>query len=674
MKVLQFPLARITLFFIAGILLSHGLEPKPLLLFGLLSVVSALFAVFFYLAKRNIQLAPYFGSIVFVVAFLLGIITSTVHNPLLQSDHYLNLAKSSKFSNTFYLTLRERLKSTQKNQRYVALVRAVDGKKSAGRLLVNFKKNAFSEVFPIGTQLKLNGKLELPRKPDNPEQFDYGRYLSNKSVHAQLYVRGSPVAVSQEPKKDVFYYSDLIRCRILQNLKKAHFNKKELAVVAALILGQQQDIAPEILKDYQFAGAIHILSVSGLHVGFILLFVNLLLKKLPNNRINSFIKLIIVFCSLWGFAILSGLSPSVVRSATMFSFVALGQHLGRKTNMFHTLLVSMFLILIFEPNFLFDIGFQLSYLALFFILWLQPLIGNLWQPKYKVISYLWDILTVSLAAQMGTLPLSLFYFHQFPGLFFITNLIILPFLSVIMALGVIVMVLAVFNYTPSLLAKLLEWSISLLDAIIAWIASFEQFILQNIPFNFWMLLSLYLLIILVTIAFEKPGFERISIAMIAIVLFQSVCFGSRWDNHTQSEWIVFNARKSSLIVNRNGETVHYYSNAPNDSLLLKPYLTACFNKKLIRENFKSTDWCQNQKVLLIDSLGYYPKNVNPDIVLLRQSPKVNIERMLNIFQPKLIIADGSNFKLYIARWKLSCLQRKIPFHATAEKGFYRLKN
>jgi competence protein ComEC len=129
------------------------------------------------------------------------------------------------------------------------------------------------------------------------------------------------------------------------------------------------------------------------------------------------LKLCIIWFALWGFAVLAGLSPSVVRSVTMFSFVALGMHLKRQTNIFHTLLVSMLLILLFEPSFLFDIGFQLSYLALFFILWLQPIFLKWYKPDNQIVEYFWQLLTVSFAAQIGTLPLSLYYFHQFPGCF-----------------------------------------------------------------------------------------------------------------------------------------------------------------------------------------------------------------------------------------------------------------
>jgi competence protein ComEC len=223
----------------------------------------------------------------------------------------------------------------------------------------------------------------------------------------------------------LFYFASLIRNRIIRNLEKNHFHKTELSVVVALILGQQQDISPEIVRDYQYAGAVHVLSVSGLHVGFILLFITFLLKPIPNSRRGAFVKLITVILFLWAFGLLAGFAPSVVRSVTMFSFVAIGMYLRRSVNIYNTLAISALLILLFQPSFLMDVGFQLSYVALFFIVWLQPLLASIWIPKNKIVQFFWDIITVSFAAQIGTFPMSIYYFHQFPGLFFITNLVIL---------------------------------------------------------------------------------------------------------------------------------------------------------------------------------------------------------------------------------------------------------
>ncbi|MES2545103.1 MAG: ComEC/Rec2 family competence protein [Bacteroidota bacterium] len=676
MKILQFPLTRITIWFVLGILISYyaNFEITFIFLFLLISFIGL--GTTYFLARNDYRQKIYFGIATYFLSFLIGITTQTVHTDFFQKNNYSHLVKNYESEHILEIVLREKLKSSFLNDRYIAIVKKIDSKESTGRILINFHKKEVNQKLQIGTNLKIKGFVFKHRAPSNPNQFDYGNYLRNKSILAQMYA--DVIKINLIIDRDIWYYSDLLRSRIVKNLQKRDFAKEELAVIVALILGQQQDISPEILNDYQFAGAIHILSVSGLHVGFILLFINLLLQPLPKNRFGNLLKLLIVVLSLWCFAILAGFSPSVIRSVTMFSFVAVGMYLKRSTNIFHTLLVSALLILLFQPSFLFDVGFQLSYIALFFILWLQPLLNVLWNPKNRIAKYFWDILTVSFAAQIGAFPLSVYYFHQFPGLFFVTNLIVIPFLSIIMALGVFVMLLAVINCVPVFLAKALELFVFFLNTIIKWVASFEQFIFKDIPFNWQMLLSLYLMIFAVIIWFKKPNFNKLRIALVSIIVFQLSFFITRWSNQAEKEWIVFDVKKNTLITERNGEsTIAYYGvidKKLNENYNLKPYLTANFSELKKRENIKNLACFNNNKILIVDSLGVYSNKIKPDVLLITQSPKLNLERLIETINPKVIVADGSNFKSYIKIWKATCIKNKIPFHATGEKGFYRIEN
>ena len=442
-------------------------------------------------------------------------------------------------------------------------------------------------------------------------------------------------------------------------------------------MGQQQDISPDIIRDYQYAGAVHILSVSGLHIGFILLFVTFILKPIPNTKRGSFIKLITILISLSMFGIIAGLAPSVVRSVTMFSFVAIGNHLRRSVNIYHTLLVSVLLILLFEPSFLFDVGFQLSYIALFFIIWLQPLLSSIWKPKYKASKYIWDILTVSFAAQIGTLPLSIYYFHQFPGLFFVTNLIIIPLLSIIMIIGVLVMLLAAFNMIPVFLSQLLEWSIYYLNKIINAIASLEQFIIQDIPLHFYLLISSYLLLFTIIIWFKKPSFNKLALVLISILILQFSYFKIQWKIQTEQELVVFNSKKSTLIAERKGENILIYANdsilkTAQKNSLLKSYRIGNLSTLEQKKRLQNFMFFNGKKIFVLDSSGIYPKNIQPYIIVLTQSAKINLDRLFQEMKPKLVIADASNFKNIQKLWKASCEKQKIPFHATGEKGFYKL--
>lgn len=677
MKIIEFPLAKITIAVVTGILFAYYLNPNPDCIFILLILGSIFFGIIYFLSKQNTINTPHFSLATYFLALGIGATTQIIHTDSLQKSNYSHSKIIFEEPHTMSVTIREKLRSSSYNDRYIVILNQIDDSLKTGKILLNIRKDSLNYPLEIGTHLRIKSLLYKNSVVKNPNQFDYGKYLENKQIYAQIYTLFSDIQIGSLIDKNAWYYTSKLRTKIIHNLEKKHFNKTELNVAIALILGQQQEILPEIIQDYQYAGAVHILSVSGLHIGFILLFVTFLLKPFPNTKRGSFIKLIIILLSLSAFGFIAGLAPSVVRSVVMFSFMAIGMYLRRSTNIYHTLLVSILVILLFQPSFLFDVGFQLSYIALFFILWLQPLIAQLWTPKDKILNYFWEILTVSFSAQIGAFPLSIYYFHQFPGLFFVTNLIIIPFLSIIMGLGVFVMVLATFDYVPFFLVKILEWCIFILNKIINTIASLEQFIIQDIPFNWHLLLSMYLLIITLTIWFFKPNSQKLLLALVAILILQSTFLETRWTNQSQKELVVFNSKKNTLITKRNGENITAFA---NDSSLkstiknsaLTTYIIGSFGNLKSKKQLKNTLYFKGKKILILDSLGIYPKNCNPDIVVFTQSPKINLERFFKTIKPEILVADATNYKSYINLWKTTCLKSKIPFHSTGEKGFYRL--
>jgi competence protein ComEC len=677
MKVLEFPLVRITISFIIGILLAYNFNLSISFTFILLSIAAILLCYSFYYSRINPKRTIFFGITAYILACCIGITTQTLHTESLQKDNYTNYKDVYDKPHLIDCIISEKLKSNNYSDRYIASVNQIDQKPSSGKIILNIKKDSTGLNLEIGNCIRTKGLLSKNSAPKNPNQFDYSKYLNNKHIYAQLYTQKNEITISSKIEKSIWYYAARMRTNIIKNLEKDNFNKTEMNVALALILGQQQDITPEIIKDYQYAGVTHILSVSGLHVGYILILITYLLKPIPNTKKGSLIKLIALVVSLFSFAVISGFSPSVLRSVVMFSFVALGNHLRRSVNIYHTLLVSILLLLLFEPSFLFDVGFQLSYLALFFIIWLQPILAAIWKPKHKFTTAIWNALTVSFAAQIGTLPLCLYYFHQFPGLFFVANIVIIPFLSVIMILGIVVMVLAAFDIAPLILVQLLEKSIFYLNKIITSIASFESFIIKDISFNTYLLVSSFLLIITATIWFKKPSFTKLSFTLVSIILLQFTFIINRKTTQNQEEWIVYNVGKNSQITERKGNDVQLFttdtsSNSINNNYSLTSYMVGNFGKLTKKEKLQNIAYFNKNKILIIDSTGIYPKEIRPDILMLTQSSKVNFERLLKNTQPKMVIADGTNYKSIQQAWKKTCLKEKIPFHSTNEKGFYKL--
>ena len=207
----------------------------------------------------------------------------------------------------------------------------------------------------------------------------------------------------------LFGFSAKLRTQVQEALKIYNFKKSELAVINALLLGQRQAVSKELITDYQRAGAIHILAVSGLHVGIILLILSFLLKPIERMKYGTFIKTLCIVILLWTFAFIAGLSASVVRAVTMFTFLAIGLFFKRKYVVEFSFISSLFFLLLINPMFLFEVGFQLSYLAVFGILWTQPKIYSIWKPTFKIIDFFWQLCTVSIAAQIGILPLHLLF-------------------------------------------------------------------------------------------------------------------------------------------------------------------------------------------------------------------------------------------------------------------------
>lgn len=672
MKILLFPLTRIFIGFVFGMILFRMISiSNTFLLIAFIICICGLLSSFFYQKSKFSK--PAFGIFVFLTSILVGISNSIIHKEHLKPNHFTNQIANYDTPHNLDLLVIEKIKSTSKKNRYICSVSLLDSHQSSGKVILSIPKEQKID-FKIGQHLLVNGTIYRNKSPLNPNLFDYGKYLENQEIYAQVFAQEIKLGTIESGLASGFAN---FRQRIIANLERSSISKEELNIINALILGQQQDISPEILKDYQYAGAVHVLSVSGLHVGFILLFITFLLKPIGNNRKGSLVKLTIIVLSIWAFAILTGLSASIVRSATMFSFIAIGTHLRRTINIYHTLIVSMLIILMFKPSFLYDVGFQLSYLALFFILWLQPVLSNIWQPKNRILKYFWDIITVSFAAQIGAMPLSIYYFHQFPGLFFVTNLLILPLLGVIMAVGVIAILIACFQTVPFFIAKLIEFLIGLLNSIIHQVAVLDAFVIRNISFSKEMLIGSYLAIILIVLWIKKPEFKRLVLAFASIILLQGIFIYQKQQTLNESELIVFQVRKNTIITERLGNEITIYSNDSilknsDENLLIQSYLIGNFCKIKEKKPLTNLMYFKNQKVLIIDSLCTYSEKIKPDVLVIIQSPKLNIKRLLQTYRPKQIVVDGSNFKSYAKLWEATCRKEKIPFHYTNEKGFYKM--
>ncbi len=617
-----------------------------------------------------------FGILTYLTFISVGILTVSIHNPKNQFNHYTNqFNKETDSDIAIIFTVKEILKSGNYHDKYVVEFRKMNEKKVTGKSLLNIQKDSTNKPLNVDNLVFAKTSIKDLIPPLNPDQFNYKDYLKKQHIYHQLFVKKNELLILDNTRNSVFGFAARLRERINTKLILYDFRADELAIINALLLGQRQDISEETYNNYANAGVIHILAVSGLHIGIILIILNFLFKPIEQVKNGIYIKTILIVLLLWCFAIVAGLSPSVMRAVTMFSIVAIGLNIKRVTNIYNTLAISMFLLLLFKPTFLFEVGFQLSYLAVFSIVWIQPLIVKLWDPKLLVANKLWQIFTVTIAAQFGVLPISLFYFHQFPGLFFISNLVIIPFLGVILGLGILVILLSLLNILPHILANSFGRIIGLMNDFVALISRQEEFLLKHISFGILSVISSYLLIIAFVKFYKNRSFKNVIFALTSISFFLSVLIFNRYEN-ASNEFLIFHKSRFSIIgIKQNRNLTLYHNleeNTYNDEKLVVNYKIGNSIENIESDSLNALYKIDKELMLVVDSLSVYKTSFKPDYVLLRNSPKINLNRLIDHLQPKLIIADGSNYKSYQERWLETCAKKEFPFHQTSKKGAFIL--
>lgn len=670
MKLLAFIPIRLTLLLILGILIGYfftfNLQYLRIFIIVLFLVLAAIF-----LFEKNTK-SILFGIVSAILFVSIGTYSYTNAQPINHEDHFTK--RTFLDYDIWNLKIKEVLKPTQYSSRYYATVKSIGTHPTNGTILISIPNDSSIASLKIDDELMTYSKIEIIESPLNPHQFDYKNYLKSLGIYHQMRIKPRQFTIIPTAKTSLKGIAAKARNHIIAKLKNENFGKDELGVIQALLLGQRSEISQETYTNYQKAGAIHILAVSGLHIGILLLLIQFLLspiKQLPKGRT---IILLLSVILLWGFAFVAGLSASIIRATTMFTFIAYALYLNRPSNTFNILALSILFILLFiDPNLLFQVGFQMSYAAVFAILWIFPLLKNIWYPKNKIVRYFWQLLCVSIAAQLGVLPISLFYFHQFPGLFFISNLVIVPALGLILGMGILVIFLSLINWLPSQIALIYNDIIWLMNSLIAWVAQQESFIFKAIPFDFIQLILSFTVIVLGLELWAKFNYKRLVLFFTCIICFQGYTIYQEYEANERIEAMVLHKTKERIIFSRNGKNLSILNDGNNQTnYLITGYTTAERVRTIRFDTLKNSYLFKDEPLIIIDSTGIYPPSPSHKI-LLTQSPKINLDRLIDSIKPSEIIVDGSNYNSYVDRWKATCIKNKIPFHYTGEKGAYYLE-
>ena len=659
-KLFDFVPTHLLVFFALGILCQYHFKASFSIDFLFVSVV--LFGGFFFFFKR-------FVLGVGIAFFFLGLLSIAIRTP----PQKRVVSVEDTLSTTLFFKIKDRLKSTAAQDRFRAKRIFQRGQGASVMVLLAIAKDSLGPSLQHGDLLACHGEIKEIGDPLNPYAFSFKSYMESQQISHQLFLKKGHWILLDENKYNLKRMAHQFRSNLLRVLSKNIADKEVLSITEAMLLGERSHITKTQQKAYADAGVVHILAVSGLHVGLLLLFFNFLLKPLELLPKGRYWKTAVLFCALWSYAFLAGFSPSIVRAVTMFSFLSIGLVFRHKSPVERTLVSSALLLLLFNPFYLFDLGFQMSYTAVFSIVFIQPIFARLWKPKCRFLNYIWQLTTVSLAAQLGLLPISLYYFHQFPGLFLLANLGIIPLLGLVLAFGFLLLFLGSIHFLPLWICDLYSFLIVSLNSFVSWVAAQDVFVLDEISFSRGKLLFSLLLFAAFFAFLKSKTFLILTVLLVCVLLLQGVFISEKIHTASRSELIIFQQYKESslLLVNR-GKGVLHTTNRKLISKLAQNYLRETGVELLqIKDSIPQLFRFGALTFLMIDRLGIYQiQDFQKQCVWLRNSPNINLERMIELLRPKQIIADGSNFPYKIKKWQATCLQKEVSFHASPNSGAF----
>lgn len=708
-----YTLLRLLFLFIIGILSYHFLPNLPIsiltLWFNLLIGIIVHWQLKRYLA---LDYKWVFGVVVVLFWIHLGYFLSRNANDSLHANYFFNLAES----NAAYLVrINEPLRETAKTYSATCNVLAsIDssGNRQAtvGKLLVYLQKDSLSQHLQYGDQIVVaNNRIQPIARPLNPHQFDYAAYLAKQNIFHNCFLKNADWQTLNHNDGNVFWKTIFaIRQYLIDNLRKYVSGEEEAGVAVALLLGYRHYLERDIITTYSATGVTHILSVSGLHVGlvvFFLLFLFGFLQRLTTTNLKT-ISTLLVILFVWLFIFLSGAPPSALRAGFMATFVLLARLLSHHSNSYNLIAISAFLLLLYDPNFLYDLGFQLSYLAILSLAIFYRPIENLYLPHSWVSNHIWQIFSMSMAAQILTFPISLYYFHQFPLLFLLSNIVAIPLSSAIVYVGVIFGLLSCVPLLGYWLGQILYYCIAIMNACLAVIQKIPFANIDSIMINEVQLLLLYVMIFAIGRFFLLP-LERKYLAIrprylqLALVTLIGIGCISAWRiiRHFDQQSITlyaidkqssleFVAGKKAVLLNepplsdqnfqyyiaqnqqqrgiRNRYTVAY--NDLDSTFIAHPQLkNLLYNRYIIQFSDKTilrlpSKWqADSLNTPIAANYLLWSHNTKADIVQIRQQ-----------IQFDTLLIDSSNSRWHTQQLIKACDSLQIPYYNLSTRGAWQL--
>ncbi|MCP4520451.1 MAG: ComEC family competence protein [Cytophagales bacterium] len=513
-----FPFARYVFFLILGII-SYVFFYESWLNLLLITLSISSLLLFLFWKKKQVTIAKFCLPISF---FTVGYLLTLVHTDHNYSSHFSHFS----FDKYEVIVSSEAIQKSHASQMEIKVQQIYTNghwQKSFGKIRLNLKDQSLPKY---GQKLLISKRPKKILPPQNPHEFDYKRYSSFHNIEYKSTLETGDYKLVGSPSFTFIALAHTFRKHLVQKLKQQIKGKNEFSILSALLLGDKQYLGNELKTQYAGAGAMHILAVSGLHVGVLLGALQFLLVRISFFRQRAIFKNILLILFLWAYACITGFSPSVLRASTMFSFVLIANAINRNSNIYNTLSLTGFCLLLYNPYYIMEVGFQLSFLAVLGIVFLFDKFYALFNFRYKLTKYIWGLFCISISATLSTAPITLLYFHQFPTYFFLVNLLIIPLAMGLVIGGFISLLFSFWEWGFSMACWVLEKLTCLLNQIISYSQEqlpFSQ--ITGIHIEIWESYLLYFILISTSLFFLK---KRLIYLTSTVIL---VCILSIWNSY-----------------------------------------------------------------------------------------------------------------------------------------------
>ena len=570
----KLPFIRLLLPTTAGIILQRywTMDPNTAIAIFLFFAISFAISEFGYFPYRSRWVR---GILINASFFFLACVVWSVRSPEQQYSAYVHYLAEQSVLHAEVLETPVEKKNSYKV--LVAVEQVTNGsriQRTQGEAILYFEKCEEVLYLVPGEIVQIRAQISSNNNFINPGQFDYSKYLADKGVLRTAYVRKDEwLRTDQLPTSFLDPFRKL-RTELIDILRQGALDGPEGQIATALILGYKEDLDPELKRSFSEAGAMHVLAVSGLHVGIIFMALSFMLSWLENWPYGMIVKVILVILLIWFYALLTGLSPSVLRATIMFTVIGFAGLLNRQANIYNTLAVSAFIMLYFDPKLLFNVGFQLSYSAVIGIVALYPKISPIVASRFWLVNKAWDLTAVSIAAQLATFPLTLLYFHQVPVYSILSNLVIIPAAFGIIALGGVYLLSSWCTMISDVISKVLWWILRITNDSMEFISQLPDpvMIFQHIGPAEALLIYGMMIGMLFFIVHKRHSALKYSLVCFAV--FLGLFLWKDIKAGMQNELVFFNQRKGVLFAEVAGRRMTIYGDTTS---LTDPYTERTIN-------------------------------------------------------------------------------------------------